>query len=376
MKPEGILIIGGGIAGVTAAWLLARAGGDVTLIDRHDLMTLASGSNAGSLHLQIPPSEFRLLGEDWAKRFAPVIPMMREGVAMWSGLGDELGADLELSTHGGLTVAANSEDMDLLVRKATIERRFGLDVRLLARDEILNIAPYLGAHVQGGLMCAGEGKVNPLIAGPALVRAAGKAGVRLLRRVELKGLQRDGDGFLARTTAGDLHAGRVINCAGADAGRVAAMLGLDFAIEAVPIQVNVTTPMAPLIPHLVYSAAGKLSLKQTRMGAFIIGGGWAATRDAQGRPAVSPASVAGNLAMAMGVVPQLAGVQLLRTWPCVVNGTADWRPILGETPRVKGFHMCMFPWSGFTAGPFAARLVTDNLMGKAPPAACRELFLQ
>ena len=376
MRPQGILIIGGGIAGVTAAWLLARAGGDVTLIDRHDLMTLASGSNAGSLHLQIPPSEFRLLGEAWAQRYAPVIPMMREAVAMWAGLGDDLATDLEMSTHGGLTVAANSEDMDLLARKATIERSFGLDVRLLARDEILKIAPYLGVHVQGGLLCAGEGKANPLIAGPALVKAAERAGVRLLRRVELTGLERDGDGFVARTSTGDLRAGRVINCAGADAGRVAAMLGLDFAIEAVPIQVNVTAPMAALIPHLVYTAAGKLSLKQTRMGAFIIGGGWPATRDAQGRPTVSPRSVAGNLAMAIGVVPVLAGVQLLRTWPCVVNGTADWRPILGETPRVKGFHMCMFPWSGFTAGPFAARLVADNLMGKAPATAYREFFLQ
>ncbi len=375
MERTDILVIGGGIAGVSVAWRLARAGAEVTLIDRHDLMTLASGSNAGSLHAQIPPSEFRLLGEAWARQYAPVIPMMRESIDMWAGLGDELGVDLELSTAGGLIVADTSADMDMIDHKAAIERQQGLDVRLLTRSELLDLAPYVGAEAAGGALCTCEGKANPLVAGAALVGAAEAAGVRLRRRTALEALQHDGDSFTARTTAGDLKAGRVINCAGAEAGRVAAMLGFPLAIEAMPIQVTVTEPVTPLIPHLVYSAAGKLTLKQTRMGAFIIGGGWPATYDGQGRPAVSPGSVAGNLALAMKVVPQLAGVTVLRTWPCVVNGTADWRPVLGEAPGFKGFHMCMFPWSGFTAGPLAARLVADNLMGKKPPAGYRSFFL-
>lgn len=375
MERSDILVIGGGIAGCMVAWFLARAGGEVTLIDRFDLNTLASGSNAGSLHLQIPAAEFHLLGEGWASGYAPVIALLRESLAMWAGLGAELGADLELATPGGLIVADSPEEMDLVARKAVLERRQGLDVRLLSRAEVLAMAPYLSPAAVGGAICAGEGKANPLVAAPAVARAAAEAGVRIHRHLTLEGLRRDAGGFTAFTSRGPIAARRVIDCAGAEAGRVAAMLGLDFAVEAVPIQVSVSEPVEPLVEHLVYSAGGRLTLKQTRLGAFLIGGGWPATRDAQGRPAVDVASLRANLTLAVKVAPALAGVAVLRTWPCVVNGTADWRPLLGEVPGTSGFFMCMFPWTGFTAAPAAARLVADAVLGrKALPALRRFLI--
>jgi len=53
-----VLVIGGGLAGAATAYYLAREGAEVTLVERLDLNTQASGSNAGSLHLQIPYPEF------------------------------------------------------------------------------------------------------------------------------------------------------------------------------------------------------------------------------------------------------------------------------------------------------------------------------
>jgi glycine/D-amino acid oxidase-like deaminating enzyme len=159
----------------------------------------------------------------------------------------------------------------------------------------------------------------------------------------------------------------VINCAGAKAGSVAAMVGLDLAIQGFPIQVNVTEPTAPLVAHLVYFAGGRLTLKQTARGAFLIGGGWPAVIDPDsGSLQVDPVSVRDNLQVALATVPRLAGVDLIRTWPAVVNGTADWRPILGEAPMARGFFMCMFPWMGFTAGPICARIVADLARGRQP----------
>lgn len=375
MERSDILVIGGGIAGCMVAWFLARAGGEVTLIERFDLHTLASGSNAGSLHLQMPAAEFRLLGEGWAAGYAPVIALLRQSLAMWAGLGEELGVDLELATPGGLIVATNEAEMDLIARKAVLERRQGLDVRLLARDEVLAMAPYLSAGVVGGALCVGEGKANPLVALPAIARAAAAAGVRIHRHVTLEALKSEGEGFTALTSRGPIAARRVVDCAGAEAGRVAGMLGLRFAVEGVPIQVSVSEPVEPLVEHLVYSAGGRLTLKQTRLGAFLIGGGWPAAHDAQGRPAVDPSSLAANLALAVKVAPPLAGVSVVRTWPCIVNGTADWRPLLGEVPGTPGFFMCMFPWTGFTAAPAAARLVADAVIGRKPARGLRGFLI-
>src|SRR5262249_21916437 len=111
----------------------------------------------------------------------------------------------------------------------------------------------------------------------------------------------------------------------------------------------------------------KLSLKQTPVGSILIGGGWPANIDpVSGILSVNMRSLADNLAIALRVVPRLADVTLLRTWPAIVNGTADWKPIIGEMPRVPGFFVPLFPWVGFTAGPIAARLVAQLVLGQRP----------
>ena len=75
MKTD-VLIIGGGLVGCAAAYFLAREGAEVVLIERFDLNTQASGSNAGSIHAQIPHEPFVQNGDEWARTFAPTIPLM------------------------------------------------------------------------------------------------------------------------------------------------------------------------------------------------------------------------------------------------------------------------------------------------------------
>jgi sarcosine oxidase subunit beta len=145
------------------------------------------------------------------------------------------------------------------------------------------------------------------------------------------------------------------------------MLGIDLPIEGHPIQVSVTEAAEPLVKHLVYFAGDKLTLKQAKNGSFLIGGGWPARRSARAeRPTVDPHSLRGNLRVARHVVPRLDSICLLRVWPAIVNGTADWKPILGELPGRSGVFMNMFPWMGFTAGPMSALLTAELVLGRKP----------
>ena len=371
-----ILVIGGGIVGTLLAYFLAKAGREVLLVEEFDLGTLASGSNAGSLHAQIPHEPFVLEGDAWARGFAPVIPLMVESIGLWQELAREFNIDLEISLNGGLLVAETDAQMRDVKRKAALEREFGLHIDLLDRRELQAIAPYLSQRMIGGAFCPQEGKINPLIAMPAIARAAESAGVTLWRQTRLTGLKTEAQGFIAATSRGEISARRAVNCAGARAGEIARLLGVDFEIEGYPIQVNVTEPVAPFVKHLVYSAGEKLTLKQARMGSLLIGGGWPAQLDPKsGRPMVNPASARANLQVAVATVPQLAEIKLLRTWPAIVNGTADWRPILGEVPSIPGFYICMFPWMGLTAGPLSAKLVADAVLSKKPPEAFAQFFL-
>ena len=362
-----VLIVGGGLAGVATAYYLAREGVEVTLIERDDLNAQASGANAGSLHAQIPHEPFVTEGEAWATAYAPAISLLVESIRLWMGLEAELGADLEVSVGGGILLAATDAQRRDIERKMAIERAHGLEVEWLERDELERAAPYVASNILGGAFCPTEGKANPLKATPAFARTALKHGARILGHRTLLALAPEGNGYRAETSAGRIRARRVVNSAGAEAGRVARMLGLDLPIEGHPIQVNVTEPVEPFIPHLVYFAGEKLTLKQAKNGSLLIGGGWPARwSKAAERPAVDLASLRANLATAASVVPRIASARLLRVWPAIVNGTSDWKPILGEVPGLPGFFMNMFPWMGFTAGPLCGLVAAELVMGRKP----------
>jgi len=119
-----ILVVGGGLAGCAVAYFLSREGCDVTLIERHDINSLASGSNAGSLHAQIPFEPFLTEGEGWARQFAPVVTLLVQSIEMWRNLSEELGVDLEVSTAGGLLVAEHGGFEERVILAKIAKARF------------------------------------------------------------------------------------------------------------------------------------------------------------------------------------------------------------------------------------------------------------
>ena len=359
MKTD-VLVIGGGIAGVAVACYLARDGADVLLVEAQDLNTQASGSNAGSLHLQVQHPEFVSLGAGWARAFGPTLRLMQASLDIWQGLSADLGVDLEVKQSGGLVVATTPDHMRSIAAKAGIERGFGVPMEMLDRAALRDLAPYLTDDAIGGGFCPVEGKANPLRATPAFAAATARAGARIRTRTAVTAIERRGTGFAVQTTGGPIIAGRVVNAAGAAAAQVAAMLGLSIGLEGVPLQVTVTEPVAPLIPHLVYAA------KQAPNGTCIVGGGWMARTRADGTMVTDPANLTANMVRAAGVIPALAQARAVRSWTAMVNGTPDWRPIIGEAPGHPGFYMCLFPWMGFSAGPMTARIVADLVLGQPP----------
>jgi sarcosine oxidase, subunit beta len=362
-----VLIVGGGLSGAVVALHLAKAGVPPLVIERFDLNTQASGANSGSIHAQIPNEPFTTYGEDWTLNFAPTVKLMLASIALWKRMSEDVGVDLEVDTPGGLVVAFNDKDMRALRCKAEIERMQGLESEEFSRADLDRVAPYVTGRAIGGIRYPVEGKANPLVATPAIMRAAERLGTEVLIHTALTGLsQRADGGFDIMTSRGPIHAKRVIDCAGAEAGIIASMVGLDLPIEAFPIQTSVTEPTEPLVRHLLYAAGEKLSVKQNRKGSILIGGGWDARLDIAGRPVADMRSLVGNMKVAVDVVPGLADVKLLRTWAAIVNGTADWKPLLGEAPRAPGFFLCFFPWMGFSAGPIVGRAIADLVLGREP----------
>ena len=360
-----VLVIGGGISGCALAYFLAQDGLEVTLIERSGLNSAASGANSGSLHGQIPHDTFLDKGEEWAHNFGPTLSLMRESLEFWKTMEDVLEADLEVRLSGGLLVAKNEEEVKAVRAKAAIEKKFGIQSEYLDSTDLKNLAPYISDDMIGAMFYPEEGKANPLLVVPAFAAQAEKLGVRIIRQAEVEKISIQRVGFRVDTTRGSITCRRIGNCAGIDVGRISQMVGLTSTVIGDPIQTNVTEPLPPLVDHLVYSAGDRLTLKQTRHGSCLIGGGWPSSMDAvSGRLSVSYESVAKNLRVAIDMVPDLETAQLVRTWPARVNGTDDWIPILGEAETVNGFFINAFPWMGFTGGPISARLTADMMLNR------------
>ena len=368
-----IVIIGGGIVGLMTARYAALEGADVSLLEAGDLGAEASGANAGSIHLQVQYPEFVAYGEDWARAYQPCLRFLKQSLALWTDLPGELGADLGVTLSGGIIVARTEAQMERIRAKSAIEAEAGIETVILGRAELLALAPYLSPDAIGGGYCRREGKANPLLVTPVLAREAIRAGATIETRTRVMGIAPDGSGYALATTRGSIRAGRIVNAAGAAAGQIGAMVGTPLDIKGFPLQVTVTEPVEELIPHLVYSASGKLSLKQLAHGGCVIGGGWPARKRADGTLVIDPASLSANMGIAVDVVPAISRAGILRSWTAWVNGTPDWRPILGEDRNAPGVIHALFPWVGFSAGPMTARVAADLALGRPSPVGLDRL---
>jgi len=349
MKTD-VLIVGGGIAGVALAHYLTRSGVDVILAERGELNREASGTNAGSMHLQIAIHQFMHGMDDpaEAERLRAETRLAAAAMELWRELDAEL--DLDWHTTGGLMVAETPAQVQLLHDKQRLEEEAGLETHVLEGDELRRFAPYLSERVIGATHCPAEGHVNPLIAVPKL---AALAGVKTLTHAEVTKVE---PGFRVTTTAGTIEADRIVNAAGAWARELQPGLPM----RAMGLHVNVTEPRARLLEPMIQHIGRRLTLKQAYNGTFIIGGGWPA-REAPGRWTTTWDSAAGNAAVAVDVIPALAGVRLLRTWSGVMAWTDDVSPIVGEAQ--DGFFTIVVGSSGYTLSPLFARMLAEQMTG-------------
>ena len=358
-------MIGAGIAGLSTALYLARAGHDVLVVDRAPVNAGASGGNAGSLHAQLLSFDHGAKSEAGGTPAALTLPLQRDSIALWRALERELGVDFEMTITGGLMVAEHEGDLAFLAAKTALERAHGIDCEVIDRATLRQLEPALDERFVGAAFCPQEGKINPLVATQHVAQAARAAGARIATGVDVQAIERRDGGFLVTTNRGTLRAGRVVNAAGAFASRIGAMLGVDVPVFGAPLQMVVTEACEPLVSRLVAHADRHLTLKQAGNGNFIIGGGWTAGLDpVRQHPRPLRASLEGNLWVAQHVVPALRRLHVIRSW-AAMNINIDGAPILGEHPGVAGFFTCVTS-NGYTLGPIMGATTAALILKRDP----------
>ncbi|TFI42486.1 FAD-binding oxidoreductase [Rhodococcus sp. 1R11] len=375
------VVIGGGLLGCAVAWMLARDGADVLLVERDQINQHASGQNAGSLHFQL---EYRMIekGIDAAKRAAEAMPLHLEAARLWARLAEEVGEPLGVVQNGGLMLAEDAAQASLLETKADIERSWGLDVQLLDGPQVHAMAPYLSDSVVAASYCPLEGKADTRTAGPAMARAAIRCGATVRTRTSVDDVRRSGSRWSVSLTDRDSDDKRrtsivttesVILTSGVWTTEIGDMIGAHLPTVALALTMTVTAKTEKFIPHLVQHAGARLSLKQSAEGNVLIGGGWPArlitgvdgSPDFSVRPELLRASVAGNARAATKVVPRVGSLPALRTWVGTTTVTPDQLPLVGPVPGAPGVFVAT-GGSAFTLGPSFAQVLAELALGRTP----------
>ncbi|OSQ39179.1 FAD-binding oxidoreductase [Thalassospira sp. MCCC 1A01428] len=347
MNPD-ILVIGGGLHGLSCALQAARRGASVLVLERHFLGRHASGSTAAGV---------RTLGRDPAE-----LPLSLEAAETWHKMAELVGDDCGFKACGQLQVAEDDAAMASIAARVTRLEKQGMHhEKLIGPDQLRELVPAISPHCAGAAWAPGDGSADPHRAIRAFRDAAKRAGVNIIEQCQVLSLGRNGQSWQIHTTTGDFSAAVVINAAGAWADKIAKMAGEPVRHAIRTSMMVVTERTGDVVRPVISSFGRKLSFKQTAEGTLLIGGG------AQGRLAADKQSASVDVQAlsvavqaAVRLFPSMVGTRMVRAWAGMEAMTEDHLPVIGFSDQAEGLiHAFGFSGHGFQLVPSVGRVVAD-----------------
>jgi glycine oxidase len=213
MDRREVIVVGGGVIGLSIAWRAARSGISVTLLERDRFGAGATHAAAGML-APVAEADFGGAGRalvELGLTSATSWPQFAAALERDSGLPSRLRAD------GALVLARDRDEAEALERQLAYRRRLGLAVTRITPSRARELEPALAPSLRLALEIPGESSVDPRWVCDALVLAARGAGAELREHCEVAGLVRRGGRVsgVALADGGQLGADRVVLAAGA-----------------------------------------------------------------------------------------------------------------------------------------------------------------
>ncbi|WP_411958559.1 GcvT family protein [Paracoccus homiensis] len=203
-----VVIIGGGVVGVSALYHLAKAGWtDCVLLEKNELTAGSTWHAAGNC-------------PNFAANYG-VMNMQRHGLALYRGLADEVDYPINYHVTGAVRLAHTHDRMMEFERVRGMAAHMGLTMDMCTPDELQSHFPFMETHdLEGGLWDPLDGDIDPSQVTQALAKGARAHGGTIERFTPATGVSRKDGEWIVHTEKGDIRCEYVVNAAGYYAARV------------------------------------------------------------------------------------------------------------------------------------------------------------
>jgi D-amino-acid dehydrogenase len=349
-----VIVVGGGVVGLSAACHLTLAGVSTLLVDRGH-SGRASDAGAGILSARAD-----LAAEDPHERFAA--HAVRYYPRLIERLTAEGAGDTGYAVCGSLTVAVSDDELPAFERmRAALGRQSGpraAGCRELSPEQARALFPPLG-RVQGAIHCPRDARVDGRLLAAALREVALAHGLSV-RQAEVSGLSVENRAVRAVAIDGEVvPAGHVVIAAGAWSGGLGECIGV-----AIPV-----APQRGQIAHLALPETDTRDWPIVRAfhdhymvpwpGRLVVG----ATRESVGfAPRSTLAGIMEVLSEAVRVAPGLRSASLAEVRVGLRPASPDGLPILGSVPGIANLHLATGHGAvGLQLGPFSGKIIADAI---------------
>ncbi|MCZ4313361.1 FAD-dependent oxidoreductase [Comamonadaceae bacterium G21597-S1] len=362
-----IVIVGGGIAGCSTAYHLAKMGRtDVVLLEQGKLTSGTTWHAAG------------LVGQMRPNR--NMTAMSKYGIELYSTLEAETGLATGWKPCGSVNVAKTPERMQVLKKQVAMANSFGVECHLIDRMEIAERVPIMRTDdLQGGIWLPGDGKANPADLCMSLAKGARNRGVKMHEGIEVTGvLIENGRAVGVRTTQGEIRCQVVVNCAGQWARQFGRLAGVNVPLYSAEHFYVVTGKIAGVTPSMpvVRDPDGFIYYKE-EVGGIVMGGFEPVAKPWKVDPI--PATFQFELLGEDWDQFEPLMTNAIHRTPCLetaeikmlLNGPESFTPdgnfILGEAPELRNYFVCAgFNSAGIANSGGAGRLIAEWIIQGEP----------
>ena len=370
MEKFDIVVIGGGVIGVSIAYHLARFGcRSVLLLERGQLGggTTAQSSCILRTHYSVPEN----------------VALAKAAIAIFNTFPsylDDAEAESGYNRCGMMLVANDGPRAVALRETLEVERGLGIDARELTVAEARHIHPLVQFDDIAAIGWEPEaGYADAYLTLSAFARAARKLGATLREGAAVTGLMRDASGRVigVKTSGGAIGAGQVISAQNIWSQQVATWTGVTLPLTLSRHAVFTLEARAPYTRDLPVlkdlASPGKLYMRSYGGRQLLVGDG--NEGETMLEPDTEQADVPLDYVAEIGEqvahrMPVFATAGLADSWTGVYDVTPDWNPVLGTLPGIDGLHVAYgFSGHGFKLSPIVGRIVAQGALGLVPDFA-------